>query len=177
MTDNQVAIRLMQTSDLEQVQAIDQLSFSMPWPASAYEYELLENPYSLLWVAEIPQHGKAPVLVGVVVVWLILDEAHIASIAVHPDYRSQGTAQLLLANVLREAIQKGSQLATLEVRARNLIAQRLYQRFKFEVIGKRVHYYRDNNEDALIMTVTGLGPEYLEWLDQGLWRADPSREI
>lgn len=183
---NRVAVRPMQMSDLEQVQAIDQLSFSMPWPASAYEYELNENPFSLLWVADIFPPGtsrpeetpgrESPILVGVVVVWLILDEAHIASIAVHPDYRSQGIAQKLLITVLREAIQNGSQLATLEVRARNQIAQRLYRRFKFEVIGKRVRYYRDNNEDALIMTVTGLGPQYLEWLDQGSWREEPSQE-
>ncbi len=171
-----VVIRPMQLSDLAQVQAIDRRSFSMPWPASAYEYELNENPYSLLWVAEIsPEEGES-IVVGIIVVWLILDEAHIASIAVHPDYRSQGIAQQLLISALRGAIQKGSQIATLEVRTQNQIAQRLYKRFKFEVIGKRVRYYRDNNEDALIMTATGLGPAYLEWLDQGFWRADAPTE-
>jgi ribosomal-protein-alanine N-acetyltransferase len=169
---NRVAFRPMQISDLEQVQAIDRHSFSLPWPTSAYEFELNENPYSLLWIAEISPQAEAPILAGIAVVWLILDEAHIASIAVHPDFRSQGIAKHLLATVLREAIQKGSQLATLEVRARNLIAQRLYQRFKFEIIGKRVRYYRDNNEDALIMTVKGLGPQYLEWLDEGWWKED-----
>lgn len=172
MTDR-VAIRPMQMSDLAQVHAIDQHSFSMPWPASAYEYEINENPYSLLWVAEVSPEGGAPMVVGIVVVWLILDEAHIASIAVRPDYRSQGIAQKLLITALRGAIQKGSQLATLEVRAQNLIAQRLYRRFKFEVIGRRVRYYRDNNEDALIMTLTRLGSEYLEWLDQEHWKEDP----
>ena len=167
-----VAIRPMQLSDLAQVQAIDRRSFSMPWPASAYEYELNENPYSLLWVAEIsPEEGES-IVVGIIVVWLILDEAHIASIAVHLDYRAQGIAQQLLISALRGAIQKGSQIATLEVRAQNQIAQRLYKRFKFEVIGRRVRYYRDNNEDALIMTATGLGSAYLEWLDQGFWRTD-----
>jgi len=170
-----VVIRAMQISDLAQVHTIDQKSFSMPWPVSAYEYELNENPYSLLWVAEISPQGNAPLVVGIIVVWLILDEAHIASIAVHPDYRSQGIAQQLLITALRGAIQKGSHIATLEVRAQNLVAQRLYRRFKFEVIGKRVHYYRDNNEDALIMTVTGLGPAYLEWLDQGLWKENASK--
>jgi ribosomal-protein-alanine N-acetyltransferase len=166
----------MQLSDLAQVQAIDRRSFSMPWPASAYEYELNENPYSLLWVAEIsPEEGEA-IVVGIIVVWLILDEAHIASIAVHPDYRAQRIAQQLLISALRGAIQKGSRIATLEVRAQNQIAQRLYKRFMFEVIGRRVRYYRDNNEDALIMTATGLGPAYLEWLDQGLWRADAPTE-
>jgi ribosomal-protein-alanine N-acetyltransferase len=173
---NRVAVRPMQISDLAQVHTIDRQSFSMPWPASAYEYELNENPYSLLWVAEISPEGGTPIVVGIIVVWLILDEAHIASIAVHPDYRSQGIAQKLLIAALRAAIQKDSQIATLEVRAQNLIAQRLYQRFKFEVIGKRVRYYRDNNEDALIMTVSGLGPAYLEWLDQGHWQDDASTE-
>ena len=173
---NRVAIRPMQMSDLARVQAIDRLSFSMPWPASAYEYELKENPYSLLWVAELFPNEEAPAVVGIIVVWLILDEAHIASIAVHPEYRAQGIAQQLLITALRGAIQHGSQMATLEVRAKNLVAQKLYQRFKFEVIGKRVRYYRDNNEDALIMTVTGLGPEYQEWLDQDLWQADASAD-
>jgi ribosomal-protein-alanine N-acetyltransferase len=175
MTDR-VVIRPMQLSDQAQVHTIDQHSFSMPWPASAYEYELNENPYSLLWVAESYPEGRGPIVVGIIVVWLILDEAHIASIAVHPDYRSQGIARMLLITALREAIQKGSQIATLEVRAQNLIAQSLYKRFKFEVVGKRVRYYRDNNEDALIMTLSGLGPKYLEWLDQENWKEDASSE-
>ena len=175
MTDR-VAIRPMQLSDLAQVHSIDQYSFSMPWPASAYEYELQENPYSLLWVAEISTEGEAPRVVGIIVVWLILDEAHIASIAVHPDYRSRGIARQLLITTLRAVIQKGSQIATLEVRSQNLIAQRLYRRFGFEVVGKRVRYYRDNNEDAFIMTLTGLGPAYLAQLDQTKLHDDASSQ-
>jgi len=157
-------IRRMQEKDLEQVQAIDRLSFSLPWPAKAYRYELTENPNSLQWVAEVTD--PFPYVVGVIVVWLILDEAHIATIAVHPDYRGQGIAQEILAAALIDVIQSGANQATLEVRAGNHIAQKLYFRFGFEIAGSRPHYYKDNHEDALIMTAKHLDLEYLERLKQ-----------
>lgn len=164
-----VKIRTMQPEDLAEVVAIDRMSFSMPWPENAYRYELYENPGSLLWVAEVvgPQQRQ---VVGMIVVWLIIDEAHIATIAVHPDYRGRGIAAELMAVGLAGGIRKRMTSATLEVRVNNLPAQKLYRRFRFEVVGKRVRYYRDNNEDALIMTVDGLGAGYLNWLESGAWR-------
>jgi ribosomal-protein-alanine N-acetyltransferase len=180
----EIQIRPMTLDDLDQVLAIDQLSFSLPWPRSAFRYELVENPLSLLYVAEIsptrPCHQSSaaaapiappasPRVVATIVVWLILDEAHIATIAVHPDYRGQGLGGELLAVTLLEAIQRGSRSATLEVRAGNLPAQALYRRFKFEVAGRRPRYYRDNNEDALIMTREPLDEAYQEWLESRAW--------
>jgi ribosomal-protein-alanine N-acetyltransferase len=162
-------IRTMQPDDLAQVVAIDQLSFSLPWPENAYRYELFENPGSLLWVAEKVNAAQRQI-VGMIVVWLIIDEAHIATIAIHPDHRGQGIAAELMATGLAGAIRKQMSSATLEVRLNNMPAQKLYQRFRFEVVGKRVRYYRDNNEDALIMTVDGLGADYLNWLERGAWR-------
>jgi ribosomal-protein-alanine N-acetyltransferase len=165
----------MRTEDLEQVQAIDRISFSLPWPASAYQYELHSNPMSLLWVAEAETPGGVLYrqndrrIVGMIVVWLILDEAHIATIAVHPEHRGRGIAQGLLVTALKRAIRKGSQKATLEVRANNIAAQRLYSRFRFEVVGGRPRYYRDNSEDALIMTASNLGEAYLAWLESNAW--------
>jgi ribosomal-protein-alanine N-acetyltransferase len=100
---------------------------------------------------------------------MILDEAHIATIAVHPDFRGQGTGGRLLATALAEAIRRRASLATLEVRAGNLAAQQLYHRFHFETAGIRPRYYRDNHEDALIMTVSGLDDSYLHWLESGQW--------
>ena len=105
-----------------------------------------------------------------IVLWMILDEGHIATIAVHPDYRGRGIGQHLLVTAIIAAIQKGAQSATLEVRANNLIAQQLYRRFGFVVVGNRPHYYRDNNEDALIMTLNGLNPVYLKWLQGDEWK-------
>lgn len=156
-------IRPMHIGDLEQVVAVDQMSFNLPWPASAYRYELNENPLSSCWVAEVSAQDRLQVI-GFIVIWLILDEAHVATIAVHPDFRNQGVGQALLARGLLDAIQSGAVLATLEVRLHNASAQALYRRFGFEIIGRRPRYYKDNNEDALIMTVTGLGPHSIQRL-------------
>jgi len=167
-----VQIRPMQEKDISQVVAIDQLSFSMPWPERAYRYELKENPHSLLWVAELEAKESSPAVIGLVVVWIILDEAHIASIAVHPDFRGQGIAQRLLASALIGAYHSQVSQATLEVRAGNQAAQKLYRRFGFDTVGLRPRYYQDNQEDALIMTLYNLGESYLEWLAREGWKTE-----
>jgi ribosomal-protein-alanine N-acetyltransferase len=171
INDGAILIRHMQADDLEQVHAIDKISFSMPWPESAYRYELFENQSSLQWVAEALEPDGGLRVVGMVVVWLVVDEAHIATIAVHPDYRGRGIAQELLCAALIEAIERGMHSATLEVRAHNLAAQRLYRRFRFEEAGVRPRYYRDNFEDALIMTADKLAQDYVKWLKEGAWKA------
>jgi ribosomal-protein-alanine N-acetyltransferase len=160
----------MQLDDIDQVLLIDRLSFSLPWPASAFRHELVHNPSSLLWVAELDLTNGSPCVAGAVVVWMILDEAHIATLAVHPDYRRRGISQQLLVTVLHQAVERGAVLATLEVRANNLAAQNLYKKFDFEIVGRRPQYYQDNFEDALIMTVdfnqhSSSKLSYLKWLD------------
>jgi ribosomal-protein-alanine N-acetyltransferase len=157
-----ITIRPMREDDIEGVQNIDKLSFSLPWPERAYRYELKENRASLLWVAEAEDLDGTGELVGMAVVWLILDEAHIATIAVHPDYRHQGIGERLLFTTLEGSARRGAQQAMLEVRASNQIARNLYQRFGFVVVGRRPHYYRDNSEDAVLMNLHGLGPDYLD---------------
>jgi ribosomal-protein-alanine N-acetyltransferase len=154
----------MRGEDLEAVQRIDRLSFSLPWPDNAYRFELFDNQASLTRVAEIVTPEGQVSVIGMIVVWLILDEAHIATLAVDPAYRRQGVARQLLADTLQVSIRQGVRTATLEVRAGNLEAQALYRRFGFDVVGRRPRYYRDNYEDALLMTVYNLGEGYLAWL-------------
>jgi ribosomal-protein-alanine N-acetyltransferase len=139
----------------------------MPWPERSYHFELTQNENSILWVAEAlcDPPGMAPHITGMIVVWLVVDEAHVATLAVHPDFRGQGLSKKLLALGLRSAILRGAIDSTLEVRASNLVAQKLYAQFNYLIVGQRPRYYRDNNEDALLMTVKGLGPAYLHWLD------------
>ena len=166
---SEILIRPMRLDDLEQVQAIDRVSFSMPWPPSSYRYELKENHFSFLYVAETHLHAGRPRVVGMIVVWMIMDEAHIATLAVLPEYRQRGISQRLLTAALKESIRRGARLATLDVRAQNKIAQTLYRRFRFIVVGRRPRYYQDNHEDALLMTVdlqqiSEQGLTYLEWL-------------
>lgn len=176
----------MDLQDVPQVHLIDRLSFSMPWPENAFRYELTQASYSLCRVAEADFPDSSRLVVGETVVWLILDEAHIATIAVHPDYRGRGISQWLLVDVLCECIRRGAQISTLEVRANNRVAQTLYRRFRFEVAGRRPRYYRDNNEDALIMTADltqrmdgARAATYLEWLESGEWASygHPARAI
>jgi len=164
----------MALDDIERVHKIDKLSFSLPWPISAFRYELTQNKASMLWVAEIGLPDGEALVIGSIVVWMILDEAHIATISVHPDYRGRGISQRILVVALRGAISRGARYATLEVRANNLIAQALYRRFRFDVTGTRPRYYQDNKEDALIMTVdlhqrVEGGVSYLDWLESNKW--------
>jgi ribosomal-protein-alanine N-acetyltransferase len=98
-------------------------------------------------------------LVGMMVLWVILDEAHIATIATHPDYRRQGIAKQLLAAALESAYAEGARSALLEVRAGNEAAQEMYRKLGFEVVGRRERYYKDNFEAAILMTLSHLPVE------------------
>jgi [ribosomal protein S18]-alanine N-acetyltransferase len=156
----------MKLEDIPRVHEIDVLSFALPWPEKSYIFELTENPTTLPLVAEIIPLDATPLVIGMAVVWIVVDEAHIATIAIHPDYRSLGFGKQLLAESLRQSIQRGAILATLEVRAKNILAQHMYENFRFKSIGRRIHYYKDNNEDAVLMTLDKLGSQYLSWLNK-----------
>jgi ribosomal-protein-alanine N-acetyltransferase len=170
-------IRAMRLEDIPAVHSIDVMSFSMPWPESSFRYELLENRRSVQRVAEMKLSNGSWLLIGEVVVWMVIDEAHIATLAVHPDYRGRGISKLLLVSVLVTACHQGMRVSTLEVRESNAIAQNLYSWFGFTVVGSRPRYYKDNNEDALIMTVNGLDAGYMEWLESGAWQSAPFKKI
>lgn len=159
-------IREMRVEDVDQVHQLDRLSFSLPWPLSAYLYEINQNESSLAQVVELVTESGEKQIIAMIVIWIILDEAHIATIAVHPDYRRQGIARQLLVESLRSCISRGVKTATLEVRESNLAAQRLYGEFKFFEVGRRKNYYRDNKEDAILMTANHLSEEYLQSMEQ-----------
>jgi len=90
-----------------------------------------------------------------------VDEAHVATLATHPEYRRQGIGRRLLAYALRQMMQDGARSSFLEVRASNLAAQEMYQKFGYEATGRRRHYYRDNDEDAILMNLSSLNAERL----------------
>ncbi len=144
-------IRPMTIDDLAQVVAIDQVSFSLPWPERSFRFEITDNPASRTWVAEI--NGR---IVGMLVVWLLVDEAHVATIATHPEFRRQGIASRLLIHALQMMQGEGAATSVLEVRESNLAAQEMYRKFGYEESGRRPHYYKDNGEDAILMMLTKL---------------------
>ena len=155
----ELRFRHMQLEDIEQVYAIDVLSFALPWSERSYRYELTENQNSRTWVAEALDGRGRTRVVGEIVVWIILDEAHVATIAIQPDFRRMHIGQRLLALALEDAVQGGAKLAYLEVRRSNLAAQNMYLQFGFAVNGLRPRYYLDNGEDALLMTLNPIQNE------------------
>lgn len=182
----------MALQDVARVHQIDSLSFAMPWSERSYRFELTENKSSLTWVAEavpLPEGkptsnsaampngsssriGLGREVVGMTVLWVILDEVHVATIATHPDYRSLGIGRRLLANGLLAAYERGARIAYLEVRRGNQVAKKIYEQFGFHVVGERIGYYKDNNEDAVLMTLETIDAQALrKILEQS---ADPA---
>lgn len=91
-------------------------------------------------------------LAGYLAVWYMVDEAHIVSVAVLEEFQGVGVGELLLIAAMEQAMARGSNAVTLEVRPSNLVARNLYQKYGFEEKGVRKGYYVDNREDAIIMS-------------------------
>lgn len=142
----------MARDDVEQVVAIERLSFSMPWSRTAFLHEMERNP-----VARCLVMREAEQVVGYLCVWEIADELHVTNIAVHPDRRHQGVGRALLGWALEEARRTGVRHVALEVRPSNQEALGLYESFGFRVVGRRRGYYYDTGEDALVMEVSLAG--------------------
>jgi ribosomal-protein-alanine N-acetyltransferase len=141
----------MTLDDLPQVQAVERLSFPTPWPLAGYRRELTQNEQAYYVVLVLRGEEGGERVVGYAGHWLVRDEVHISTIAVHPEWRGQGLGALLLLHMLFHALEHEAVVVQLEVRENNVAAQRLYERFGFEKVGRRKKYYRDTGEDALLM--------------------------
>jgi len=100
--------------------------------------------------------GSVEYIVGFAGLWFMLDEAHITAIAVRSNYRRSGIGEGLLISTIELARQLNANIVTLEVRASNMVAQALYQKYGFRVVGNRPRYYSDDGEDAVLMSVDGI---------------------
>ena len=145
-------IRKMTMDDLDEVIRIDHSSFTLPWSSNNFVFELTENQMARCYVACFNAEGQE-IIVGLLVIWLIVDVAHIATISVDENYRRKKVAERLLLKALKECADEGAVEATLEVRVTNLCAQALYKKLGFEIITERPNYYSDTKEGALIMTL------------------------
>jgi [ribosomal protein S18]-alanine N-acetyltransferase len=189
MSDNRphVIVRPMSINDIDEVVEIDKLAFPTPWPARTYRYEISSNERSMMIVLEnaatIPhQNGNSKLsgwlrrftgepteygrLMGYSGMWHIADEAHVSTIAIHPDWRGLHLGHLLIWCMIRRAIQQDARMVTLEVRVTNIVAQNLYRKYGFEIMGRRKGYYRDNSEDAFMMGITSLDESYKQRLKE-----------
>jgi ribosomal-protein-alanine N-acetyltransferase len=151
MSGTVLHIRPMTIADLPAVQLIERASFTTPWPPQAYRQELETNRLAQYLVAEMA--GEIVAYGGV---WLMVDEAHVTTFAVHPRYRRRRIGERLLLALLDLSVDRHAREATLEVRLSNLGARRLYEKYGFRPVGIRPRYYTDDQEDALIMTTEPL---------------------
>jgi len=109
-------------------------------------------PLSLLPARPNPSASATPsAIIGFAGLWLMVDEAHVTTIALHPRYRGRGLGELMLSSLIQIAYNISARVVTLEVRVSNHVAQNLYRKYGFQEAGVRRRYYSDNNEDALIM--------------------------
>jgi [ribosomal protein S18]-alanine N-acetyltransferase len=176
----------MDLEDIPQVVEVDRESYSLPWPANAYRREILHNrnarylvlrrissngvesppavteqkpwlPPFLRWPrANDDRSEKAGHIVGYAGMWLMIDEAHVTTIALRNEWRGKGLGELLLVSLISISQDMGASRMTLEVRVSNVTAQNLYKKYGFHEEGLRRRYYSDNNEDAYIMTTSDM---------------------
>jgi [ribosomal protein S18]-alanine N-acetyltransferase len=146
----------MRVADLSTVMAIENQVFPAPWPPDAYVDELTRNELSHCYVLAT----AAGALIGYGCFWLLVDEAHISTLAVATDWRRRGLGELLVIHLIEEAIRLDAAIITLEVRVSNHVAQSLYAKYGLTVVGRRKRYYADNREDALIMSTTPINAAY-----------------
>ena len=140
--------------DVPYVGELELQCFPAPWSTDTYRNELLHNQFSHYWVLR-PQadEGQMPPILAYGGYWLMGDEAHVVTIASHPHFRRQGLGEHLLMHMIQHARANGATMVTLEVRVSNQAARDLYVKWGFVEVGLRPRYYRDNNEDALLMTL------------------------
>jgi len=136
----------MAIDDIPDVLAIETLSFQSAWPPNAFTTELRDNKLAHYFVGRLD--GKIVAYGGI---WVILEDSHVTTIAVHPDVRGQRLGEEILVFLLDEAIERDASWITLEVRETNDVAQKLYRKYGFTVVSTRRGYYSDNNESALVM--------------------------
>lgn len=142
-------LRGMTIRDLDRVLQLEEKVFPSPWSREAFLNELLANEFSQAWVA-IDSQNK---VVAYLIAWHIVDEIHIANIAVDPHVRRQGLAEWMMKVLLDEAKERDISIAHLEVRVTNEAAIRLYKKLGFEIVGRRKNYYKEEQEDAILMSL------------------------
>ena len=147
-----IAIDVMKKEDVDQVLAIEQASFRMPWSRNLFLSEFRSPGVSMLLVS-LATDTPPRTVTGYIVFWFVEDEMHILNLAVAPSHRRHGIARQLVLDAIKRAYAKGARRAFLEVRASNTAAQKLYSDLGFTGSFVWRDYYDSPREDAVIMTL------------------------
>lgn len=145
-------VPLTSAQEIDGILAVEAESFTNPWTRDMYLAELENRGVSFFFLAK----NEAGQIVGFCSFWYVLDEVHVNNLAVLPEYRRRGVASSILKRMFTETRRMGAKRVTLEVRRSNLAAQHLYENFGFAVAGVRRGYYRQPEEDALILWREGV---------------------
>ena len=140
-----IKIEKLKTSHIEKILEIEKLCFSDPWSKTMLEDEL-KNPLSYYIVLI-----KDDDIIGYADFWDIVGDAQIMNVAISKKYQGKGYSNILMNKMIEEAIKRNLDTMSLEVRVSNEKAINLYEKYDFEIQGKRKNYYQDNKEDAYIM--------------------------
>ncbi|MDQ6773958.1 MAG: ribosomal protein S18-alanine N-acetyltransferase [Candidatus Dormibacteraeota bacterium] len=146
----QLSIEPMREADVPVIQEIERHIFSTPWPRNAY-YRELASRNSAYYIVLRREGEEGSAIVGYGGMWRMYDEAHVTTIGVRQDLQHQGYGRIVFAGLVQAAHDMGAKWVTLEVRASNDGAMKMYETFGFKVIGRRRGYYTDNGEDAIVM--------------------------
>ncbi len=141
-----IKIRHMEIQDVDAVSRVENQCFNIPWSKESFRYEVCENDKAIYLIAEYEGN-----VLGYAGLWKILDEGHITNVAVLKPFRQKGIATLMLSKLFEIARLESINSFTLEVKKTNNVAIGLYENFGFKTCGLRKGYYRDTNDDALIM--------------------------
>ena len=136
----------MTEEDVSAVAELEKKCFAVPWSEKSFHDEM-KNKLAVYFVAKSDDR-----CIGYAGFWNVSGEGGITNVAVLPEYRRQGIGSVLIAQMIKTAMQLKLDLLTLEVRKSNIAAQGLYKKYGFDIIGERKRYYSDNGEDAWIMT-------------------------
>lgn len=148
----------MKLDDVPEVLILERASFTSPWTEATFQHEVKHNQRAFYFVLRSNPEDAAvedilPPILAYGGYWVLGDEAHIVTIATHPMLRRRGFGELMLLHLIDRAREAAITAVTLEVRAGNTAAQRLYTKWGFVQVGLRKRYYRDNDEDALLLTL------------------------
>ena len=141
-----VRLRAAIMADLPEILRIEHACFSAPWPEAAFVEEIEGRAWSRVLVAE-----AAGRLVGFMIYWVVDLELHLLNLATAREWRRSGVGRLLIERLIADAERGGRDSILLEVRRSNRAARRLYRSMGFIDFDIRRRYYRDNNEDAVVM--------------------------
>lgn len=183
------SVDTMTMNDVPRVVEIERLAYTTPWPPSAYRREIQENrmaryivvrdtwlkqpaspapheeskrPFPLSLLLARPPSPIPPETANIIAfagLWHMINEAHITTIATHPDYRGRGVGELMLSSLIGVAYTAQARYVTLEVRVTNSVAQSLYRKYGFTQTNVRRRYYSDNHEDAYVMSTQDITSE------------------